>query len=239
MKLSIVIPTKNSAATIHPCLDSIYRTGANVGEVLIIDSCSDDATCVEVEKWKSRLPLRMVSEADAGVYDAFNKGARLSQGDFVYFMGADDYLLPGFLGALSQLENTNTIYVGRIRTGDIIEAWQPGPGGIRLLYRNIPHQAMIIPRQILMMYPYDLRYRILADYAWNLRMYWNTSSRMNYHIHDFLMCNWSPGGLSQRTLDSAFKADKGTIVAENAPAAVNFLFKAWRLINRWRPSHVF
>lgn len=228
MDVSIIIPTKNVELEIAACLSSIENAQIENSEILVIDSCSTDKTCEIAEKWKEKLPIKLVSEKDQGVYDAFNKGARLAKGRFVYFMGADDRLLSDFTKAVTNLINENVIYVGSILSCGAVESWRPVISGVRLLYRNIPHQAMIIPRRLMLRFPFDLRYPVLADYEWNLRMFWRQSTLAKYEFHDLLVCHWASGGISQRVKDIPFKQIKATLVAEYAPIHVRAFYKIMR-----------
>ena len=53
------------------------------------------------------------SEPDKGLYDAWNKALRLATGEWIMFLGADDYLYPDamsfYLNFLQEKENTNAI----------------------------------------------------------------------------------------------------------------------------------
>lgn len=92
MKLSIIIPTYNSAKTLPKTLDSIvYQTFTN-WEVLIMDGASNDET-INVAKNYNDPRIRIYSEQDNGIYDAMNKGIKKAKGDWLYFLGSDDRIL--------------------------------------------------------------------------------------------------------------------------------------------------
>ncbi len=73
-------------------LSVINQTYDNV-EYIIIDGGSTDGTLDIIRKYEYALDY-WVSEKDSGIYDAWNKSVRLSLGQWISFLGADDiYLL--------------------------------------------------------------------------------------------------------------------------------------------------
>jgi glycosyltransferase involved in cell wall biosynthesis len=58
-------------------------------EYLIIDGNSKDATLEIIKKYENFVSS-WISEPDAGLYDAMNKGQQKAQGDYVWFMNAGD-----------------------------------------------------------------------------------------------------------------------------------------------------
>ena len=90
--LSIIIPTYNSASVLPKSLDSIVGQTFIDWEVLIMDGVSTDDT-LKVAKSYNDSRIRIYSEPDKGIYDAMNKGIKKAAGNWLYFIGCDDWLL--------------------------------------------------------------------------------------------------------------------------------------------------
>lgn len=93
MKISIVIATWNAEQTLTACLNSIVPQLTNETELIIIDGGSKDKTNEIIKSFGDKISVH-ISEADYGIYDAWNKGVKKAHGDWVMFIGADDILLP-------------------------------------------------------------------------------------------------------------------------------------------------
>ena len=93
--LSVVTPCLNSAATLSEALDSVRSQGLD-GKVehVVVDGGSDDGT---VEILRQASGVEWMSEPDRGLSDAMNKGVRRAHGEFVGWLNADDFYLPGAL----------------------------------------------------------------------------------------------------------------------------------------------
>ncbi len=105
--LSIITACFNSEKTIKNTIESVLnQTYTNI-EYILIDGNSTDKT-VEIiksyeQKFKERgIYYKWISEPDKGIYDAFNKGLRMTNGDWIVFIGSDDYF------------KTNTIFIEMI-----------------------------------------------------------------------------------------------------------------------------
>jgi glycosyltransferase involved in cell wall biosynthesis len=102
MKVSVVVGVKNGAASLQRCLDSVAAQTLGERETIVIDSASTDGT-VELlrENERSGKVTRFLSEADRGLYQAWNKALPLARGEWICFLGCDDVFHdPGALGAL-------------------------------------------------------------------------------------------------------------------------------------------
>lgn len=88
--VSVIVAVYNGEATLEQCLDSIVRqTYANV-ELIVVDGGSQDGTLDIVRNKRAHI-ADWLSEPDRGVYDAWNKGLKRIHGDWVCFLGADDF----------------------------------------------------------------------------------------------------------------------------------------------------
>ena len=89
MKLSVITVVRNCADTIAETLGTVAEQSHRDLEHIVIDGASTDAT-LEIVARHAGPSVRIVSEPDHGIYDAMNKGVRLSTGQVIGFLNADD-----------------------------------------------------------------------------------------------------------------------------------------------------
>jgi glycosyltransferase involved in cell wall biosynthesis len=95
--LSIVVPNYNHGHYLPACLDSILTQSWQPDELMVIDDASTDNSVEVIERYQKQYPqIRLHrNERNRGVLWNLNWGMEQATGDFIYFPGADDVLLPG------------------------------------------------------------------------------------------------------------------------------------------------
>lgn len=93
MKISIITVTFNSEDTIEDTLRSVLKQTYTQIEYLVIDGASTDGTLDIVKRYVPLFEgrLKWISEKDNGIYDAMNKGIRMSSGEIIGILNSDDY----------------------------------------------------------------------------------------------------------------------------------------------------
>ena len=94
MRFTVITPCLNRENFIAEAIESVLAQKYDDVEHWIIDGGSKDKTLDIVRGYPH---LRVLSEQDRGVYDAFNKGLERATGDAVIFLNSDDLLTPGTL----------------------------------------------------------------------------------------------------------------------------------------------
>lgn len=97
-RVSVIVPAFNAARFIGDCLSSLTRQSFTDFEVLVCDDGSTDETVSIVEGFcnaDSRIQLVSLEHMGAGA--ARNQGMKSAQGDYYYFLDADDYIDDSFL----------------------------------------------------------------------------------------------------------------------------------------------
>ncbi len=98
-RFSVVIPSFNAGSYIGETLMSVRKQNVASLEVIVMDGGSTDETLAIVRACEG-LNIRLVSEPDRGQLDAVQKGVRAARGEIVYWLNADDILMPGSLAAV-------------------------------------------------------------------------------------------------------------------------------------------
>jgi len=88
-RVAIIIATFNAENTIQICLESCFNQNYKDLSIVIVDGASQDRTMEIISKFKNRLAL-VISEADSGIYEAWNKGLKNFRADWYCFIGSDD-----------------------------------------------------------------------------------------------------------------------------------------------------
>jgi len=166
-------------------------------ESIVVDGGSSDGTAAFLRREK-RI-ARYVSEPDRGIYDAMNKGLRLCRGDFVIFMNAgDEFFNPRVLERAAAVLRAHPDC--RFLFGDACLVDEDGHCRFReydapVTTQNICHQSIFYDRRLFAeLGMYDERYRIVADYDFNLRAIAG-SGVVPYHF-SYPVCRFYEGGLS-------------------------------------------
>ncbi|MBD1364779.1 glycosyltransferase [Mucilaginibacter sp. ZT4R22] len=209
-KLSIIIVTYNAAATLQACLDSVFaQTYPNL-ELVVIDGNSSDGT-QDILKANSLRITFWKSEPDDGIYYAMNKALQHTTGDFIYFLGADDELLPGFSAMAEELKSPDTVYYGSVLTRGL-----PPLGPVSRYYLakvGIIQQSIFYPKVVFEKYSYNLKYPTSADFALNMQCLGDKELKFVYRHHT--IANFAYTGASGQSLDKVFEADKSALIFKN------------------------
>jgi glycosyltransferase involved in cell wall biosynthesis len=88
--LSIVVAVINGARDLPRCLGSVAEQSFKARELIVMDGGSTDGT-LEIVRDNSDWIAHWESGPDSGVYDAWNKALAYARGDWICFLGSDDY----------------------------------------------------------------------------------------------------------------------------------------------------
>lgn len=89
--ISVIIATFNSGKTLDKCLKSVLNQSNNNFEIIIKDGGSSDNTCDIISKYNKQISF-FESSKDLGVYDAWNICIQQAKGDWLLFLGSDDFI---------------------------------------------------------------------------------------------------------------------------------------------------
>jgi len=139
LKISVITVSLNAEKYIEDAIKSVLDQHYKRFEHIIIDACSTDQTLSIVKKYPH---IKLVSEPDNGQSDAMNKGFRISDGDIIVYLNADDYFLPGafdrviryfnqgagfVIGKIKVLSDDGTFWINdpKFTYDEMIRHWEP------------------------------------------------------------------------------------------------------------------
>lgn len=96
---SVITACLNRANFIETAIKSVLAQKYGSLEHIIIDGGSTDGTLELLKKYPH---LRVYSEPDKGVYDAFNKGIEVAKGQVISLLNSDDRWRNGFLPSIAE-----------------------------------------------------------------------------------------------------------------------------------------
>ncbi|MCY6412408.1 glycosyltransferase [Acinetobacter sp. VNH17] len=105
-KISIITAVYNEAKCIHHLIDSLRQQTDQNFEWVVVDGHSTDNT-LEILKQINDLNIKIISDADFGIYDALNKGIKTSTGEYYLVAGADDIFFPNAIADYKAVIETN------------------------------------------------------------------------------------------------------------------------------------
>lgn len=132
-QVSIIIPAYNVENYLSPCLDSIIAIGDINFEIIIVNDGSTDETEAIALSYSKHYPfIKVISQKNAGVSAARNRGISEASGTWIGFVDADDSINPvSYMSFLSGISNDYDFIWGGYCIIDINERKiNPFPGNI-------------------------------------------------------------------------------------------------------------
>jgi glycosyltransferase involved in cell wall biosynthesis len=177
--VSVVTTCLNTGATIDRATNSVRTQDYPNIEYIVIDGASTDCTIDKLLAARDSIDV-LISEPDAGISDAFNKGIARSRGEYVMLVNSDDWLEPNHLSkAVGILERSGADYV----FGDLVLHFPDGsPAYVFVgdaayaekLAHTMPsmnHPTVVCRRRAYERFGlFDLSLKIAMDYEWFLRV---------------------------------------------------------------------
>jgi glycosyltransferase involved in cell wall biosynthesis len=180
--ITIIVAVLNRAATVYQCLKSIEAQDYPAKELIVMDGGSTDGTLSVLEKYRARMTY-FESAPDRGIYQAWNKALKHARGEWVCFLGADDFFWsphalteigPFLLDAAGR--GIRVVY-GQVvkinRAGSILRVEGKPWHSIRWLMPHgmpLPHPGLMHHRSLFQIHGvFDESFRIAGDYDLLLR----------------------------------------------------------------------
>ncbi|MDW8002923.1 MAG: glycosyltransferase family 2 protein [Deltaproteobacteria bacterium] len=212
MKVSVITVVLNNFEKVERAIKSVKGQTYEDLEYIVIDGGSTDGTVDVIKKYGGFIS-KWVSEPDGGIYDAFNKGIRLSTGDVVGFLGSDDFyaeatVIEKVVGRFKE-SGADGVYGDLLyvnREGRIIRYWRGGKYRRELIQRGWmpPHPTLFLKNELYRTYGlYRTDMRVSADYEMCLRLLWKANIKLDY-IPEVLVI-MERGGISNRSIMSKIR----------------------------------
>ena len=203
--LSVITVCYNGEKTIERTIKSVLNQSTNQVEHIFIDGNSRDRTVSIIESYRKQyedkgIKMSVISEKDNGIYDAMNKGIRLSTGSAIGFLNSDDWYEPDTVSIVLEefKKNVNAdIVMGSMyiqNRGKVITKI-PHKSFV-ITSRNFNHPAMFVTRECYQnVGSYINDQRMFGDFDWYLRALKKKKNIL--YIRDVLV-DFSVGGVSTK-----------------------------------------
>lgn len=205
-KFSVIVSVLNGAATLERSLASVCSQSYRSWELVVMDGGSTDGTLEIIRAHAPRIAY-WESAPDRGVCHAWNKALERVAGEWISFLGADDYFCDGRVlqqvaDQLAAVGDVCSVVYGKVQRvspgGELLATvGQPWSRAAPLFrdHMSIPHQAAFHHESLFRQYgKFDTSFRICGDYELLLR----ALPQCGAHFIDEVVVAMQCGGLSDR-----------------------------------------
>lgn len=193
--ITIITVVFNRVMSLEQTILSVINQSYDNIEYIIIDGGSTDGTLDVIRVYESAIDY-WISERDGGIYDAMNKAITVANGDWIYFLGADDILL-----------NSETI-------NRVVSNWPSGINADLIFgtieyqdgfvfrsqlnvkincFNTVHHQSAFYRKKLFDNFRYNENFVAVGDYELNYVIYRN---KLTYFSIDEIIAKCGNGGLS-------------------------------------------
>jgi glycosyltransferase involved in cell wall biosynthesis len=229
-QVTIITVVKNDAQSLLRTIRSVACRKRGGLEYIVIDGASTDGTLDLIREHEAVIDL-WLSEPDAGIYDAMNKGIARSSGDYLLFLNSGDELVAD-LDVLSDILAQGHVMVygkaNMVREDGTLSYVKGKPlKGIGKLVRGTPlcHQAILYRRDSIGLY--DTRYGIIADRVLTYELVKSYGLERTRFV-DMAIANYYEGGFSRQNKRQWMREESEFLLRER-----KYCFFAYKMLSNY------
>ena len=203
-KVSIVTTTYNDRENLEKIIRQVRSQDYENLEYIIVDGGSADGTLEVIRQAQKDFGerLKWISQPDKGIYDALNKGLKMSSGEI---LGCcfDEFAVPDVVAKIVDImerEGTDGVHgdLDYVDGERVVRRWRQGQG--KLVFGWMPgHPTLYLRRSVYENFGYyRTDYRISADYEFMIRILKDGKVRLSYLPE--VLIRMSHGGTSTNSL---------------------------------------
>lgn len=243
MKLSIITINKDNLVGLKKTMASVLSQSYKDFEYIVVDGASTDGSVDVMKEYEKRIQtekifIHAISERDAGIYDAMNKGVRKSVGEYVLMLNSGDYLLNERVleSILPDLDGTDIVQGNTVSLYEGNERINRGYGKSDINFIDVQqgrflHQASFCRKILFDKFGYfDVSYKIDGDTVFYVKTlgygdasfkyvdlniaYFDLNGRSNgnnkewKHVQEEEFYRWSTELFSSRLWNTCIECDK-------------------------------
>ena len=209
MLISIITVCLNAERTIGNTLESVLNQDYENIQYIIKDGNSSDSTNSIIDSYKEAfrrkgIKIIHIVEEDRGIYHAMNCATAHIEGQWCFFLNADDSFYDNkVLSTVFGRDTVNESYVLYGGTNVILSAGRHmivmGNAEHLPEYISLCHQSCFIRADVMKAYGYDEKYRIASDYNFMLRLYSKNPDK--FRKMNLIVSNFARNGISGKNVD--------------------------------------
>lgn len=235
-KVSVITVSFNSIDTIERTIRSVQAQEGVEVEHIFIDGGSTDGT-VNLIKSYSRSDDRWLSENDAGIYDAMNKGISLASGEIIAILNSDDeFAHPRVLknvvdilsGSTYEMVYSNIYYTDNDR--NICGKWKVSPfvGSSFSAGWHPPHPGFFCKKSCYVRGGvFDIAFEVAADFDLMLRFF-EIYKFDSFYLDDFTVLMYQGGNSAKlKGILKGFLDIKRSFVKNKIQIGISYFFSRY------------
>lgn len=230
MKVSVITINRNNAAGLEKAMQSVAIQTYKDFEYIVVDGASTDGSVEIIKKYESQFAhLKWVSEPDAGIYNAMNKGIRIASCDYIQILNSGDCLASDdvterMLSALERTGHPSILYGNMVKCfsdGRKLKDTSFAGQEITLLGMytgTLNHDPTYIRRTLFEKYGYyDESLKIVSDWKWYLQVVVLNGEKPQYVDIDVTLFDMSGISETNKDLD---RAERKKVLEQLFPKAI-------------------
>lgn len=233
MKLSIITINYNNLEGLKKTVESVISQSYTEFEYIVIDGGSTDGSKEFLETKQQQISY-WISEKDSGIYNAMNKGVKVSNGEYLVFLNSGDHFNDNdsLTNAVAHLDTTDLISFDTKMihdNGSFIYSTPSKLDFAHMYYKSIPHPSTFIKRDLFTKVGvYDESLKIVSDWKFFLMAICQYNCTVKT-VSETIAVQYAGGVSSLPQNQHKVLAERTQVLKENFPSFVENYEEYFRL----------